>query len=122
MEAIAFLIADIVDRVETGSACRIDRVVAAGGAAKDPLLQCAADMLGREVVRSAFVDATALGCAFLAGSRTGFWEPAVEAAPAPVETAETFRPGISEAQRRRLLDGWHRLLRQHGILDTGAAG
>ena len=122
MEAIALLIADIVDRIQTGTACRIDRVVASGGAAKGPLLQCTADLLGREVMRSAVADATALGCAFLAGRRTGFWEPAVETGPARVETAGTFSPRISEARRRRRLSAWHRLLRQHGILDRDPSG
>ena len=45
-----------------------------GAAANDLLLQIQADILGRDVVRPAVLETTALGAAYLAGLAVGFWK------------------------------------------------
>jgi glycerol kinase len=113
IEAVALLVGDILGSLETVQGADIDRIVAAGGSAKGPLLQCLADVLGRVVFRSPIEDASALGCAFLAGREVGFWksDPVSDAAG----NEEPYRPRISDSDRQVLVENWHRLLREQGI-------
>jgi glycerol kinase len=120
IESVALLVGDILGSLETVRGVNIDRIVAAGGSAKGPLLQCLADVLGRVVLRSPIEDASALGCAFLAGREVGFWssDPATEAAG----TEDPYPPRISAASRQALMESWHRLLREHGITPPRKSG
>jgi len=89
--------------------------MAAGGAARRPLLQFQADLLGVPIHHSSIADATALGCAFLTGLQMGFWEDIEEIRPL-IREEEIFYPKISLLQRKALLDRWHGLLKVKGIL------
>jgi glycerol kinase len=115
MESIAFLVADIFDRLGTIPDFKIDRVTAAGGAARPPLLQVQADLLGLPILHSSVSDATALGCAFLTGLQTGFWKGAAEVRNL-IRSDETYSPRISPTQRQMLLVGWHDFLKEKSIL------
>ncbi|MBS3919300.1 MAG: hypothetical protein KG012_10460 [Deltaproteobacteria bacterium] len=74
MESIAFLISDILQKIQSLPDLRINRILASGGAARPPLLQFQADLLGAPVHHASISDATALGGAFLAGLSMGFWK------------------------------------------------
>ena len=111
MESIAFLVADILDRLRSVPGLEITQITAAGGAARPSLLQFQADILGRPVVHSSIADATALGCAFLAGRQVGFWRD-IEEIRSLIQGDQTFTPRISPSQRQALLDGWYDLLRR----------
>lgn len=115
MESIAFLVADILDRLQSLPDLQIYRITAAGGAARRPLLQFQADLLGVPIHHSSIADATALGGAFLAGLQMGFWEDIEEIRPL-IREEEIFYPQISLLQRKALLDRWHGLLKVKGIL------
>jgi glycerol kinase len=115
MESIAFLVADILDRLKTVPGLEIHQITAAGGAARPSLLQFQADILGLPVVHSSIADATALGCAFLAGLQVGFWKD-MEEIRSIIQGDQTFYPRLSPSQRQTLLDGWHTLLHSSGIL------
>ena len=115
MESIAYLVADILDRLKTVPGLEINQITAAGGAARPSLLQFQADILGLPVVHASIADATALGCAFLAGLQVGFWRD-IEEIRSIIQGDQTFYPRLSPSQRRTLLDGWHALLRSSGIL------
>ncbi|MGD8366886.1 MAG: FGGY family carbohydrate kinase [Desulfobacterales bacterium] len=117
IESIAFLVADIFEGLETVQDLAVDRIVAAGGSAKGPLLQCVADVLGRVVFRAAIEDATALGCAMLAGETIDFRLPGP--ATDADDTDTSFHPRIAASVRRALLEHWHRLLGGQGILPPG---
>lgn len=116
MESIAFLIADILDRLQSFSGIQIDQITAAGGAARRPLLQFQADLLGFPIHHSSIADATALGCAFLTGLYQGVWKDKEEVRPL-LRKDETFYPGISFAERTSLLNRWHDVLKTRGILN-----
>ncbi len=116
MESIAFLVADILDRLQSLSGLQIDRITAAGGAARRPLLQFQADILELPIHHSSIADATALGCAFLTGLSMGFWKDTKEIKPL-TRVEEIFYPQMSIDQRQSLLNRWHELLRARGILD-----
>lgn len=113
MESIAFLVADCLERIKNAS-LPVKEVFAAGGAARDPLLQFQADLLGLPVHRSSVREATALGCGLLAGLQTGVWVNREEL-PHLTPTETTFHPSISSAEREALLTRWHKALREKGI-------
>ena len=115
MESIAFLVADILDRLKRIPGLKIHEVTAAGGAARRPLLQFQADVLGLPVLHSSITDATALGCAFMTGLEAGFWKDTSEVQKL-MSTDETFYPAISSSQRKTLLEGWHTFLKEENIL------
>ena len=115
MESIAYLVADILDRLRTVPGLEIHQITAAGGAARPSLLQFQADILDLPVVHSSIADATALGCAFLAGLQVGFWKN-IEEIRDIIQGDQTFIPRLSPSQRQTLLDGWHALLNSSGIL------
>jgi glycerol kinase len=119
MESIAFLVADILDKIKKIPGLKIDRIIAAGGAARRPLLQFQADLLGQTILHSSIADATALGCAFLTGIQTSFWKD-IKGIQDLIHGEEAFHPQISSSQRQALLDRWHELLRAKGILPDPA--
>ncbi len=115
MESIAFLVVDILDQLQKIPNLQIYQVTAAGGAARPPLLQFQADLLGMPIIHSSVMDATALGCALLMGFQVGFWKNTEEIQNI-IGGKETYYPQISPAQCQDLLDGWHKLLKSRGIL------
>ncbi len=116
MESVAFLATDIIDQLRTIPDLPFEQITAAGGAARPPLLQFQADLLGLPVLHSSLADATALGCAFLTGLETGFWRGPSEI-QALLQVDRTFHPRTSPSERERLIGRWHALLRSQGIRD-----
>jgi glycerol kinase len=80
-----------------------------GMASNDWLAQDLADMLDLPVERPVNVETTALGAAMLAGLGCGVFSSLAEAA-AMRGGVERFTPDMSEAVRRRRLDGWRHAL------------
>ncbi len=115
MESIAFLVSDILDRLQSLPDLRIDRITAAGGMSRRPLLQFQADLLGLTIRHSSVMDATAGGCAFLAGLSIGFWRD-IKEIQSLIREEEIFYPRMSLDQRQNLLNRWHELIRARGIL------
>ncbi len=74
LEAIAYEVRDVVELMSAETALPIKALQVDGGAAQnDLLLQLQADQLQTPVVRSAQLETTGLGAAFLAGLGTGVW-------------------------------------------------
>ncbi|HEV8573707.1 MAG TPA: FGGY-family carbohydrate kinase, partial [Dehalococcoidia bacterium] len=78
-----------------------------GAAANDLLLQIQADVLGREVVRPAVLETTALGAAYLAGLAVGFWKDFDDVSRNWREDRR-FVPQMAEARREEMYAGWKR--------------
>src|SRR5919198_3107819 len=75
LEAMAYQTRDVIAAVERDAGVPLAELRVDGGAtANDLFLQIQADILGRDVVRPAVLETTALGAAFLAGLATGFWK------------------------------------------------
>lgn len=75
LEAIAFEVADVVRLMEQQGNVRLPELRVDGGAAANDLLcQLQADVLGVPVDRSAELQTTGLGAAFLAGLGVGLWQ------------------------------------------------
>jgi glycerol kinase len=108
LEAMAFQSRDVIEAVEADSGVKLDELrVDGGAAANDLLLQIQADILGRDVVRPAVTETTALGAAYLAGLATGFWKSTGEVA-ANWRVDRRFSPQMSEERREELYAGWKR--------------
>ena len=63
-----------------------------------------------DVVRPGCIESTALGAAFLAGLAVGFWKDKEEISRIR-KPGRAFHPQMQEADRTRLLKGWHRAVR-----------
>ena len=95
---------ELRERERTGiSTLKVD-----GGASRDQfLMQFQADILNKTVLRPAIRETTALGAAYLAGLATGVWKDRDEIRSL-WHCNMTFAPQMDEAERTRLLSGWHK--------------
>ncbi len=110
LEAIAYQVRDVVQAMERDSGVHLSELRVDGGAAANNfLLQTQADILGRDVVRPACLETTALGAAYLAGLATGFWKDRTEVTQNWREERR-FTPQMPPPQREELYAGWLRAL------------
>ena len=108
LEAIAFQTRDVIETMESECGLTLPELRADGGAAaNDLLMQIQADILGREVVRPAVTETTALGAAYLAGLAVGFWKGQDELA-SNWRVDKRFEPRMEASQREELYQGWKR--------------
>jgi len=96
LEAIAFQVSDVVALMSADGSVPLTRLAIDGGAAANDLLcQLQADALQLPVDRSAELQTTGLGAAFLAGLGIGMW-PSVEALAMTRHTSGIFAPGTRD--------------------------
>jgi glycerol kinase len=108
LEALAFQARDVAEAMEQDSGVAMTEIrVDGGAAANDLLLQMQADILGRDVVRPACLETTALGAAYLAGLGVGFWKDTAEIA-ANWREERRFSPLMPAGERDELYAGWKR--------------
>ncbi len=108
LESMAYQTADVLQamRDETGvalSSLRVD----GGASANNFLLSFQSDILGLPLMRPACVETTAWGAATLAGLGVGFYTD-TEELRRQWQGDRHFTPSMSEEERARLLEGWHR--------------
>ena len=107
-ESIAYQSADLVAAMEKDTGVPITSLKVDGGASRDQfLMQFQADILNKTVLRPAIRETTALGAAYLAGLATGVWKDRDEIRSL-WHCNMTFAPQMDEAERTRLLSGWHK--------------
>ena len=107
-ESIAYQSADLVAAMEKDTGVPITSLKVDGGASRDQfLMQFQADILNKTVLRPAIRETTALGAAYLAGLATGVWKDRDEIRSL-WHCNMTFAPRMDEAERTRLLSGWHK--------------
>jgi glycerol kinase len=101
VEAMAYQTRDVVDAMRRDAGVDVAELKADGGASgMDVLLQFQADLIGVPVRRSAVLETTALGAAYLAGLGEGVWSSREEIA-ARWQLDREFIPGdTAEAERR----------------------
>ena len=108
LESIAYQTRDVIEAVERDSGVTLSELrVDGGAAANNLLLQMQADVLGREVVRPAVLETTALGAAYLAGLASGYWKDRADVSRNWREDRR-FQPQMATEQRERLYAGWKR--------------
>ncbi|CAN5744757.1 glycerol kinase GlpK [soil metagenome] len=108
LESMAYATHDVLRAMEEDSGIIATELAVDGGASlNDWLMQFQADIVGLDVRRPAMVETTALGAAGLAGIATGVWRDAAQFMEER-EPPTTFAPGMDDASRDELLDGWKR--------------
>jgi len=108
LEAIAFQTRDVIETMESECGLTLPELRVDGGAvANDLLMQIQADILGREVVRPAVTETTALGAAYLAGLAVGCWKGQDELT-GKWRVDRRFQPQMDGSQRDELYQGWKR--------------
>ncbi|MEP1113205.1 MAG: glycerol kinase, partial [Nitratireductor sp.] len=71
----------------------------------DWTMQCLADILDAAVDRPQILETTALGAAWLAGSKVGLW-PNAQAFAESWALDRRFKPRMEAAERKRKIRGW----------------
>ncbi|MEI6970995.1 MAG: glycerol kinase GlpK [bacterium] len=96
------LLAAMVEDGVTPSSLRVD----GGMVANNWMMQFLADILNLPVNRPEIMETTALGAAYLAGIQSGMLGT-LDNLPALWRLGARFEPRMVQADRQRLLDGWH---------------
>ena len=106
LEAIAYQVVDVMHAMQSDADCRITALGVDGGAcANNFLMQFQSDILDCKVVRPKIIETTALGVAYLAGLKTGYWKDEDEIRE-NVGVERVFEPKMSKKKRTDLLMGW----------------
>ena len=104
LEAIAYQVRDVAELMITDAGMPIDQLAIDGGAAINNLLcQMQADALQAQVNRSAELQTTSLGAAFLAGLGAGLWESTSELTSTRASSG-VFTPATMDTHA---LQRWH---------------
>ncbi|MEV4171245.1 FGGY family carbohydrate kinase [Nonomuraea sp. NPDC049709] len=110
LEAVAFQVEDVVAAVDQAVG-RVRVLMADGGLTRSArLMQLQADVSGRAVARSGEHDLSALGVADAAGLAAKLWT--LDQLETRHRPADTYRPGIDEAERVRRKAAWHAAVRR----------
>ena len=114
LESVAFQMRDLHDAMkkdwDRGNGKTVLRVDG-GMVASDWTMQRLADILDAPVDRPTILETTALGAAWLAGSRAGVWPDASGFAKAWA-LDRRFTPAMSDAERTKKLAGWRDAVRR----------
>ncbi|MEQ8449855.1 MAG: glycerol kinase GlpK [Nitratireductor sp.] len=108
LESVAYQTRDLLQAMrkdwKAGASQTVLRVDG-GMVASDWTMQCLADILDAAVDRPQILETTALGAAWLAGSRAGVW-PSSEAFSESWALDRRFEPRMEAALRKRKIRGW----------------
>lgn len=111
LESIDYQVADVLDVMQKESGIYLKALKVDGGAsANDFLMQFQADILATPVHRPSVIETTSLGAAYLAGLATGYWSGTDEIIQ-NWKLGRSFEPEMGDADRDRLIKGWHRAVR-----------
>ena len=119
LESIAYQTEDLLGAMRADTKLTLKTLNADGGAtANGFLMQFQSDISDITVNCPQSPEATALGAAFLAGLKSGFWQDREEI-KSLIKYDREFSPKSDPKIRGRLLDGWHRAVRAAKAFDGG---
>ncbi|WP_018688290.1 glycerol kinase GlpK [Ahrensia kielensis] len=109
LEAVCYQTADLLNAMQKdwkgAKAAKTTLRVDGGMAMSDWTMQRLSDLLNAPVDRPMVLETTALGVAWLAGSRAGIW-PNQKGFAKTWKRDQRFKPKMKEAERTRKLAGW----------------
>lgn len=106
LQAIAYQTKDIIETMRSDARMPIEVLKVDGAAsANDYLMQFQADILNTPLERSAELETTSLGVAFMAGLAVGFWKD-FDDIKKNYQTGRSYQPQMSEDLRTNLYAGW----------------
>ncbi|NRG16187.1 glycerol kinase GlpK [Rhizobiales bacterium] len=115
LESVGYQTHDLVDamRADWQGEAAADTVLRVDGGmtASDWTMQFLADILGSPVDRPQVLETTALGAAWLAARKAGVW-PDMDEFAKEWRLDRRFEPGLNEASRNKLIEGWHDAVRR----------
>jgi glycerol kinase len=114
LEAVGYQTRDLLDAMKRdwkGGKAKTVLRVDGGMVVSGWTMQRLADLLNAPVDRPTILETTALGAAWLAGSKAGVWPKAKEFAKS-WSLERRFEPAMDEATRRRKLAGWRDAVRR----------
>ena len=115
LESVAYQTSDLLDAMhkdwQRNDAAETVLRVDGGMVASDWTMQCLADILGSPVDRPMILETTALGAAWLAGSKAGVW-PGLDGFSEKWALDRRFTPDMSPTRRAEKLQGWHDAVRR----------
>ena len=108
LEAIAYQVNAVIEVMEADSGIKINTLKVDGGACENNfLMQFQSDITDCEVLRPMCIETTALGCAYLAGLKSGYWK-SMNDIKSNQKIDYKFTPDIPETKRSALLSGWEK--------------
>lgn len=111
LESIAYQAYDVISAMEEDAGVKMTHLKVDGGAsANNMLMKFQADIAGIRAERPKCIETTALGAAYLAGLAVGYWSSKEEIRK-NWNLGRTFESTMEEAERAKLLKGWHRAVR-----------
>lgn len=106
LEAIAYQVNAVIKVMEADAEMKIKTLKVDGGASENNfLMQFQSDITNCNVLRPMCIETTALGCAYLAGLKSGYWKSMNDIKDNQKIDYE-FIPDISESKREKLLTNW----------------
>ncbi|MCL1847969.1 MAG: glycerol kinase GlpK [Coriobacteriia bacterium] len=112
LESLAYQVFDLVQAMEDDAKTRISVLNVDGGASVNNfLMQFQSDLLHPPLARPAIIESTALGAAYLAGLKTGFWRDLDELRGLRGDD-RVFTPQMDEDKRQGLIAGWNDAVRR----------
>ncbi|GAA6139503.1 glycerol kinase GlpK [Arenicella sp. 4NH20-0111] len=107
LQSLAYQIYDVLQAMQKDSGIELSQLNVDGGAiANDFLAQFQADVLQKTVTRPKVLESTALGAAYLAGLKVGYWK--VEDLMSVREVEREFSPALAQDKVAHLLKRWHK--------------
>lgn len=106
LQAIAYQVKDVIETMHDDTNIKMPILRVDGAAAQNKyLMQFQADILDTPVERTANLETTSLGAAFLAGLSVGYWKNLDEIKQV-LQIGDRFNPQMSNDKRKRLYRGW----------------
>ncbi|MCH2190438.1 MAG: glycerol kinase GlpK [Gammaproteobacteria bacterium] len=107
LQSLAYQIFDVLKAMENDSGIELSQLNVDGGAiANNFLAQFQADVLQKPVTRPTVLESTALGAAYLAGLKVGYWQ--MDDLTKVREIEREFKPKLDTDTIERLLRRWHK--------------
>lgn len=107
LQSLAYQIFDVLNAMQDDSGIQLSQLNVDGGAiANDFLAQFQADVLQKPVTRPKVLESTALGAAYLAGLKVGYWQ--MSDLTKVREIDQQFVPKLSTEAVSVLLKQWHK--------------
>lgn len=107
LQSLAYQIYDVLKAMQNDSGIELSQLNVDGGAiANDFLAQFQADVLQKPVTRPKVLESTALGAAYLAGLKVGYWQMGDLTKTREID--REFEPKLDQATIAKLLKRWHK--------------
>lgn len=111
LESIAYQTEEVLRAMEEDAGVELSELKVDGGAsANNFLMKFQADIVDCTVRRPRCIETTALGAAYLAGLKTGYWKDKEDICSNWMQGRE-FKATMDKEERNRLIKGWKRAVR-----------